>query len=200
MMLRDTLLVVLQNLRFVVKNLFWILLIRIQLLGVEIDSLTMIVSFPLQKKEQIILKCQDLLNQSDVSLRQMIDRLSSINSNSCSSSTFSVLIFSTSTNSRVRRKAKIQCTNSVIRRNERENSVVNRKPDAAQREGSNLTSHSIDQNFTCLSSVLGDGGSLLGTNNGRSIDSRGTEKPYKYIWTEGGPNWLFQHLPVCTQN
>ena len=125
----------------------------------------MIVSFPLQKKEQIILKCQDLLNQSDVSLRQMIDRLSSINSNSCSSRTFSVLIFSTSTNSRVRRKAKVQCTNSVTRRNERENSVVYRKPDAAQREGSNLTSHSIDQNFTCLSSVLGDGGSLLGTNH-----------------------------------
>ena len=31
----------------------------------------MIVSLPLQKNEQIISKCQDLMNQSDVSLRQM---------------------------------------------------------------------------------------------------------------------------------
>ena len=53
---------------------------QIHFLSAEIASLSMIVSLPIQKKEQIISQCQDLLNQSDVSLRQMaqlIDRLSS---------------------------------------------------------------------------------------------------------------------------
>ena len=44
---------------------------QIKFLGVEIDFPTMIVSLPLQKKEQIILQCHDLFNQSDVSLKQM---------------------------------------------------------------------------------------------------------------------------------
>ena len=84
-----------------------------------------------------------------------IDRASFINSNSCSSSTFAVPIFATSTNSRVSREEKLQCTGSVIKRSEGGNSVVDIKPDAVQRETSNLTSPSIDHNFRCLSSGLG---------------------------------------------
>ena len=81
MMSRDTLIFVLQNLGFVINFQKSILnpSHQIQFLGVEIDSLSMIVSLPIQK-EQIISQCQDLLNQSDVSLRQMtqlIGRLSS---------------------------------------------------------------------------------------------------------------------------
>ena len=82
-----------------------------------------------------------------------IDRSSFINSNSCSSSTFAVPIFATSTNSS--REEKLQCTGSVIKRSERGNSVVHRKPDAVQRETSNLISPSIDHNFRRLSSGLG---------------------------------------------
>ena len=60
---------VLQNLKFVIDFQKSVLnpSHQIQFLGVEIDSLTMIVSFPLKKKEQIILQFQDLLNQSNVS-------------------------------------------------------------------------------------------------------------------------------------
>ena len=82
MMSRDTLIFVLQNLGFVINFQKSVLnpSHQIQFLGVEIDSFSMIVSLPIQKKEQIISQCQDLLNQSDVSLRpitQLIGRLSS---------------------------------------------------------------------------------------------------------------------------
>ena len=74
MMSRDTLIFVLQNLRFAInfnKSVFNPSH-QIQFLDAEIDSLTMKVHLPLQKKEQIILEYRDLLNQSDVQLRQMI--------------------------------------------------------------------------------------------------------------------------------
>ena len=82
MMSRDTLIFVLQDLGFVINFQKPVLnpSHQIQFLGIEIDSLSMIVFLPIQKKEQIISQCQDLLNQSDVSLRQMtqlIGRLSS---------------------------------------------------------------------------------------------------------------------------
>ena len=72
MMSRDTLIFVLQNLGFVINFQKSVLnpSHQIQFLGVEIDSLSMIVSLPIQK-EHIISQCQDLSNQSDVSLRQM---------------------------------------------------------------------------------------------------------------------------------
>ena len=68
MLSRDTLIFILQNLGFVINFQKSVLnpSHRIQFLSVEIDSLTMIVSFSLQKKEQIMSQCQDLLNQSDV--------------------------------------------------------------------------------------------------------------------------------------
>ena len=81
-MSRDTLIFILQNLGFV-GNFQKPTLNpshQIQFLRVEIDSLKMIVSLPLQKKKHIISHCQDLLNQSDAKLRQMnqlTDRLSS---------------------------------------------------------------------------------------------------------------------------
>lgn len=81
LMSRDTLIFILQNLGFV-GNFQKSTLNpshQIQFLGVEIDSLKMIVSLPLQKKKHIISHYQDLLNKSDVKLRQMnqlTDRLS----------------------------------------------------------------------------------------------------------------------------
>ena len=82
MMARDTLIFILLHLGFVINFQKSILTPchQIQFLGVEIDSITMTISLPLQKKEQIILQCKDILNQSDVSLRQLtqlIGRLSS---------------------------------------------------------------------------------------------------------------------------
>ena len=82
MMLRDTLIFVWQNLGFAINFQKSVLNPSYQIifLDVEIDSLTMIVSLPLQNKQQIIWHCQDLLNQSDVSLWQMnqlVDCLSS---------------------------------------------------------------------------------------------------------------------------
>ena len=112
----------------------------------------------------------------------MVGGLSSfINSNSCSSSTFGEPIFSTSTNSRISREVKLQCKSSVVKRSEGTNSVVNRKPDAVQREGSNITYPSIDYNFRCLFSVLRGERSLSGTENKTPMDSRGTEKPYNIL-------------------
>ena len=102
------------------------------------------------------------------------DRSSFISSNSCTSSTFAVPIFTTSINSRVIREAKFQGTGSFVRRNEGGKSLVDRKLDVVQREISNLTSPSNDHNFRHLSSGLV--GSLSGTNNRRSIDSSGTKK------------------------
>ena len=61
------------------------------------------------------------------------DRYSFINNNSCSSTTFAVPIFTTSTNSRVSREATFHCTGSVIRRGEGGNSVVDKKPKAVLR-------------------------------------------------------------------
>ena len=71
MMARDTLIFILLHLGFVINFQKSILTPshQIQFLGVEIDSITMTISLPLQKKEQIILQCKDILNQSDVSLR-----------------------------------------------------------------------------------------------------------------------------------
>ena len=68
MLSRDTLIFILQNLGFIINFQKSVLnpSHQIQFLSVEIDSLTMIVSFSLQKKEQIMSQCQDLLNQSDV--------------------------------------------------------------------------------------------------------------------------------------
>ena len=84
------------------------------------------------------------------------NRLFFINCNSCSPTSFAVLILTMSPNSRVTREAKFQCTGSVIRRSKGGNSVVDRKPDGVQRENSNLTPHpSIDHNFRYLSSRLG---------------------------------------------
>ena len=48
---------------------------QIQFLGIETDSLNMIVSLPLQKEQEFILQYEGLLNQSDVTLRQMIQLL-----------------------------------------------------------------------------------------------------------------------------
>ena len=66
MLSRDALIFVLQNLGFIINFQKSVLnpSHQIQFLSVEIDSLTMIVSPPLQKKEQIISQCQDLLSQS----------------------------------------------------------------------------------------------------------------------------------------
>ena len=71
---------------------------------------------------------------------------------------------------------------SVIRRSEGGNSFVDRKPDAFQRESSNLISTLIDHNFRYLSSMLG--ASLSGTNNRSSMDIKGTQKSYKYTRAE----------------
>ena len=82
MMSRDTLIFVLQNLGFVINFQKSVLnpSHQIRFLGVEIDSLSMIVSLPIQKKDQFISQCQDLLNQSDVSLRQMTQLISRLSS------------------------------------------------------------------------------------------------------------------------
>ena len=126
------------------------------------------------------------------------DRSSFINSNSCSSSTFAVLIFATSTNSRVSREEKLQCTGSVIKRSVGGNSVVDRKPDAVQRESSNLTSPSVDHNFRCLSSDFGC--NLSGTNHRRPMDSRGTKTPYKYTGAEGSQIGYFNIYPYAPKS
>ena len=65
----------------------------------------MIVSVPLQKKEEIVFQCQDLLNQSDVT-NDPTNRTSFVNSKSCSRSTLTVPILTMSTNSRVSRETK----------------------------------------------------------------------------------------------
>ena len=127
-----------------------------------------------------------------------IDRSFFINSNSCSSSSFAVPIFATSTNSRVSREEKLQCTGSVIKRSEGGNSVVDRKPDAVQRGSSNLTSPSIDHNFRCLSSELE--GSLSGSSNRRPMDSRGTKTPYKYTGAEGSKIGYFNIYPYAPRS
>ena len=73
MMARDTLIFTLLHLGFVINLQKSILTPchQIQFLGVEIDSITMTISLPLQKKEQIILQCKNILNHSGVSLRQL---------------------------------------------------------------------------------------------------------------------------------
>ena len=65
MISRNTLIFLLLNLGFVVNFQKSILnpFHQIQFLWVEIDSLKMTVSRPLQKKKQTILQCLDLLNQ-----------------------------------------------------------------------------------------------------------------------------------------
>ena len=77
MMSRDTLTFILQGLGFLIDFQKSILNSshQIQLLRIETDSLNMIVFLPLQKKEEIILQYEGLLNQSDVTLRQMIQLL-----------------------------------------------------------------------------------------------------------------------------
>ena len=59
-----------------------------------------------------------------------------------------------STNSRVSIEVKFQCMGSVIQKSEAGHSVVDRKPDAVQKDNSNVTSPSTDHNLRCLSSGL----------------------------------------------
>ena len=54
------------------------------------------------------------------------------NSNSCSSRTLTVPIFTVSKYSRVSREAKFQYTGSVIRESQNQNSVVDRKVDVSK--------------------------------------------------------------------
>ena len=63
------------------------------------------------------------------------------------------------------REAKFRYTGSVIRRSEKGNSVVDRKPDVVQRH--NINFPLTDHNFKCLSSGLGQ-------------PVRGRGKPCKY--------------------
>ena len=158
MMSRDTLIFVLQNLGFVINFQKSVLnpSHQIQFLGEEIDSLSM--SVPTDTKERTD---HFAMPESTESIRCLIKANDSIDKssfiNGCSSSTFAVPIFITSTNSRVSREEKLQCTGSVIKRSEGGNSVVDRKPDAVQRESSNLTSPPTQLIITSDASLQGWG-------------------------------------------
>ena len=70
--------------------------------------------------------------RGEINANDPSDRLSFVDCNSYFSSTLTVLTFITaSTNFRVTRQTKFQCTGSIIRGSEKGNSVVDRKHDAA---------------------------------------------------------------------
>lgn len=79
---RDTLIFLLQNLGFLInlKKSEFQPTQHIQFLGVEIDSVSMIVSLPQEKVQKIVCQCQQMLVKSETTLRELyslVGRLSS---------------------------------------------------------------------------------------------------------------------------
>ena len=159
----------------------------------------MTISLPLQKKEQIILQCKNILNQSDVSLRQLtqlIDRLSS----TAIAILPAPLQYRASQRQQILELAEKQNFHARVVLSEEVRAEIQWWIENLMlSKGKAIISQPPQLVITSNASMQGWGGQLVKDKQQGSVDTRGTEKSYKHSRAEGSSVGNFDvHLYAST--